>query len=735
MMKKLILLVLLLQSTGFSLQAEEGMWIPLLLEQLNIKQMQEMGLRLTAEDIYNVNHSSLKDAIVQFGGGCTAEIVSQEGLLLTNHHCGLGAIQRLSSLEHDYLANGFWAKSKEEELPSPGTTVTLLVRMEDVTEKALIGVDDKMSQFVRAQILKQNIELLEKEAIKGTSYEAKIRSFYYGNQYYLFVFEVFKDVRLVGTPPSSVAQFGGDSDNWMWPRHGGDFSVFRIYTDKNNNPANYSKDNVPYKPKKFLSISLKGYQKGDFTFVFGYPGTTREYLTSYGVDLTANKENPVRINLRQQRLDIMNAAINESKQIRIQYISKHQGIANGWKKMIGETKGIERMNGIAIKQDFEAKFQVWADSVSRQQSVFSGKQSGTLGGNRSYTGLLPEFEKTYREYLPVDLASVYLTEAGMGIEIVRFAMNFKELIKVSKDKNSKQKEVDKLAANLLKTSKNFFKDYQPTIDKKVMVVLLQSMKKNMETKYLPEIFKKIDKKFHSDFSSYTNDLFNTSIFTDSLKLYQFLCEYKSPESRIIFKDPAYQLALSISSENELILVPATAKFTGKIDSLQRIYMSAQMEMQKNKRFYPDANSTLRISYGKVDDYNPADAIHYSYFTTSTGILQKEDSTIYDYKVDSKLKRLFITHDFGRYADKDRSLHIAFTGSNHTTGGNSGSPVLDADGYLIGLNFDRNWEGTMSDLMYDANQCRNISLDIRYCLFIIDKYAGAENLIKEMKIAE
>ena len=733
-MKKFFLFILLLQVAGFRVQAEEGMWIPLLLEKQNIKQMQELGLKLSAEDIYSVNHSSLKDAIVQFGGGCTAEIVSNEGLIITNHHCGLGAIQRLSTVEHDYLTYGFWAKTKGAEIPSPGTTVTLLVRMEDVTAKVLEGVNQSMSQFARVQIIKGNIDRLEKEAVKGTHFEARIRPFYYGNQYYLFVNEVFKDVRLVGTPPSAIGQFGGDTDNWMWPRHGGDFSVFRIYADKNNKPAAYSQENVPYTPKRYLKVSLAGYEKGDFTFLFGYPGTTREYLTSSGVDLTENKENPAKIEIRQKRLDIINAAMNQSPLVRIQYTAKHQGIANAWKKMIGESRGIKRLNAVEVKGKYEMKFQRWADSLEKAQAesdrlLVAGSEPPV------YSGLLPAFKKCYSEILPADMASVYLNEAGLGIEVVRFAMNFRTLVKASSDKNTPEADVKKSVETLQKVARGFYKDYQPAVDEKIMAAMLESMNQSMEKRYLPTVFQTIEKEYHNIFSAYSSALFRTTLFADSVKLYLFLKEYKAVNYKKLQKDPAYQLAESIFAVLDNQVFPSMTKFNAQVDSLQRLFMAAQMEMQKERRFYPDANSTLRVSYGKVADYYPADAVHYNHFTTSAGILQKEDSTVYDLKVDKQLKQLLQKGDFGRYADKDGTLHIAFTGSNHTTGGMSGSPVLNGKGELIGLNFDRNWEGTMSDLMYDPSQCRNITLDIRYCLFLIDKYAGADNLMRELTVVE
>ena len=726
-MKKLFLSLLFISNFTL-LFSEEGMWIPMLLEQLNIKQMQDMGLKLTAEDIYSINHSSLKDAIVQFGNGCTAEIVSPDGLILTNHHCGLGSIQRQSTLEHDYLTHGFWSQTLEEELPIPGLTVTLLIRMEDVTDQILNHVTDSISQMQRMEIIRKNQENIEKEAVKGTHYDAKIRSFFYGNQYYLFVTQTFRDIRLAGAPPSGIGQFGGDTDNWMWPRHGGDFSLFRIYVNKENEPSDYSKNNIPYHSKSYLPISLNGYKKGDFTFIFGYPGSTREYLTSYGMELTVNKENPVRTSLRQKRLEILIAAMNESKQIRIQYTSKHQGIANGWKKMIGETRGINGIDGVNKKREFEKKFQEWADSISKSKSMIGND-------HEKFDHLLEEFEKTYQGFYLPDMASVYLSEAGMGVEIIKFAAGFRELVKNCKSGITSSADVRKAAEKLLSGVNGFYKDYSVSIDHKVFVPMLEEMANNMDKKFLPQIFQLIEKKFGKDYSGYANYVFEKSIFPDSAKLKKILRNFQPSDYKKIEKDPAYQLALSIYQRNEKDVLPVITRFNGRIDSLQRIYMAGQMEMQKGRRFYPDANGTLRISYGKIDDYSPKDAVNYNYFTTSGGILEKEDSLVYDYTIDPKLKSLFVTRDFGRYADHDGTLHIAFTASNHTTGGNSGSPVLDSRGNLIGLNYDRNWEGTMSDLMYDPGQCRNISLDIRYCLFVIDKYAGATRLIREMKIVE
>lgn len=699
-------------------RATEGMWIPMLIQQLNIKQMNELGLRLTAEDIYSVNHSSLKDAIVQFGGGCTAEIISPEGLILTNHHCGYGAIQRHSTLEHDYLANGFWAATRAEEIPTPGLTVSLLVRMEEVTGKVLLGVQEQMNQLQRQGIIKQNIDQIVKE-VEKEGYEGKVIPFFYGNQYYLIVSEVFKDIRLVGAPPSSIGKFGGDTDNWMWPRHTGDFSMFRIYVNKENKPAAYAADNVPYHPKKFLKISTKGYAKGDFTFVFGYPGSTREYLTSYGVEMVAFHENPLRIALRQKRLDIIEQAMASDRLLRIQYAAKAQGIANAWKKMKGETRGIKRLNAISKKEAFEQEFQRWADSLPATKQRFGG--------------LLPTFKATYEAYQPIDLALFCITEGGQGIDLVKFAASFQGVVKTAKDKNATPEALSRQVENLKKQSRDFFRNYNAGVDKRLMVAMLAEMVQKMAPGYQPAIFGEIKQRYGNDYQRYTNHVFDHTFLIDSNQLFTFLDNFKPSSLKKLAKDPAYQLASSIYARQEDDLAPKAKRYFAVIDSLQRVYMAGQMEMQPDRVFYPDANSSLRVAYGKVDDYKPADAVSYGYFTTLDGVMEKEDTAVYDYQVDPVLKRLYQEKAFGPYADSDGTMHVAFTGSNHTTGGNSGSPVLNADGEMIGINFDRNWEGTMSDLMYDPSQCRNITLDIRYCLFIIDKMAGAKRLIEEMQI--
>jgi len=701
-----------------AVSADEGMWIPLLLNK-NIEQMQKMGWKLSAEDIYSINHSSLKDAIVRFGRGCTGEVVSPNGLLLTNHHCGFGVIQRHSSLEHDYLTNGFWAESMDQELLNPGLTVTFLVRMENVTPQVLEGIDETLSENDRDTKIGKNSRDLIKKAKEGNHYEANVIPYFNGNQYYLYVTEEFRDIRFVGAPPSGIGKFGGDTDNWMWPRHTGDFSVFRIYADSNNMPADYSVDNVPYKPKHYFPISLAGYSEGDFALLFGNPGSTDEYLPSFAVDLIAFKENPVKISLRKKRLDIIGYAMDTSRLVRIQYASKHAGIANYWKKMIGETRGINRSGGVAKKQSFEETFQDWASAGKTDQKDFSR--------------ILPGFKELYTELYPIDMASTYLREAGLAPEIFRLSSGAGELINLAGDKTVPDDKVRAQAERLLASAKAFYKNYQPLIDKEITREMLKEMQDHMETIYLPGIFQWIDKKYDGDIPVYVEDLFAASLFTDSTRLYALMGNSIRKSVKKMSDDPVYLLGQSITERYQKDVLPARKKITNGIDSLQRIYMQAQMEMQTGRLFYPDANSTMRVCFGQVDGFEPADGVSYNYYTTTRGILEKEDSTVYDYDVDQRLKKLIASAYYGRYADRDGSMHVAFTSTIHSTGGNSGAPVLNGNGELIGINFDRNWEGTMSDLLYDPDQCRNIILDIRYLLFIVDIYAGAGWLVKEMDI--
>lgn len=718
--KKIIPLLLVGLITFGNGIADEGMWIPLFLGELNEKEMQEMGMNITAEDIYSINQSSLKDAVVIFGGGCTGEVVSDEGLILTNHHCGYGRIQAHSSLENDYLTNGFWAMDKSEELPNPGLTVTFLVRMEEVTEKALEGVDQDMSEQQRSLRIRENIEKIEKDAIGETHYKASVRPFFQGNRYFLFVNEVFEDVRLVGAPPSNIGKFGGDTDNWMWPRHTGDFSVFRIYADKENKPAPYSEDNVPYKPKKHMTISLDGVDEGDFTFVFGYPGSTQQYIPSFQVDLIT-RINPVRIKLRDKKLDIIKQAMNSDPKIRIQYAAKQAGISNSWKKWIGVNRGIKRLDAVEKKREFENEFNEWAGISERNKAA--------------YGNLLAEYKKYTDLSEPFEIASAYLIEAGFGVEILRFARSFNSLVAASNNGETGDEQIEALVEKMKSRTSSHFRNYQMEVDKRIFVSMMESYLRGLEDQFTAPELKEMAEKYRGDMEDYADMVYKKSIFANEEEVTEFLEKFKRSKYRKIKKDPAFRLAEDFAGFYYDVLQEDLDRYDTKTDSLQRIYMRGLMEMQRERTFYPDANFTLRVAYGKVEPYYPADAVFYNYFTTLEGIMEKEDPAIYDYVVEDRLKQLYQEKDYGRYADEDGSMHVCFIATNHTSGGNSGSPVLNADGHLIGINFDRCWEGTMSDVIYDPAMCRNITLDIRYCLFIIDKFAGAGHLIEEMTFTE
>ena len=714
-------LVLLMLSAGIFSKADEGMWIPMLLGGHTEEEMVAMGMKITAEDIYSINHSSLKDAVVIFGGGCTAEIVSEEGLILTNHHCGFGSIQRHSSVEHDYLTEGFWALNRNEELPCPGLTCTLLIRMEDVTEKILREIPSDATGQERQKIITERMEKIKGEATEGTHYAADIEPFFYGNAYYLFINEIFRDIRLVGAPPSSIGKFGGDTDNWMWPRHTGDFSVFRIYVDSANLPAAYSPENVPYAPKNHLKIALDGYQEGDFTFVFGYPGQTTEYLPSYAVEMMTQEENPIRIRMRGIALEIIDEAMQNDDVTRIRYAAKQAGIANGWKKWIGENRGIDRLQALDKKQQFEEQFTRWtAEDPSRKSA---------------YGGLLPAFKELYASLTPYLKAETYLWESAFRTDLLRLAGSCRNLINVSSDKESARTAIDKELAALKTSMAGQYRNYDREVDIKLFQQLVQDYYSNLDPTFSPPFFREITTDYQGDVKRFTEDIFTSSMFDSREEVMDLLENFKRSDSKKMTKDRAYRLNIELRDYYFDQLVPVMQTLEARSDSLMRIYMKAQMEMLSDKRFYPDANSTLRVTYGKVAGYRPADAVTYSCFTTLSGIISKEDPAVHDYVVHEKLKELYERADYGRYADKDGSMHTCFLATNHTSGGNSGSPVLNAEGHLIGINFDRCWEGTMSDLMYDPAMCRNISLDIRYCLFIIDKFAGAGHLIDEMTLVE
>ncbi len=684
-------------------RADEGMWIPMLLGR-NQAAMQKAGMHITAQDIYDVNNASLKDAVLLFGSGCTGEFVSDEGLVLTNHHCGYSYIVKHSTVEHAYLTNGFWAMTREQEIPCPGLTVTRLVYMQDVTKEVLDGVEDGMSESDREKVIDKNIKTVGEKAIEGTHYRYVIKPFYYGNQYFMYINEVFTDVRLVGAPPSNIGKFGGDTDNWMWPRHTGDFSMFRVYVDKDNNPSEYSKDNVPYKPLKHLEISLGGVNEGDFTFVFGYPGTTRRYVTHDYVDMAANQQNPVRIALRSIRLEHYNAAMKQSPAQRLKYASRVASIANGWKKWQGESLGIERLRGVEQKMEQEAEFQRWAQNKPQ------------------YRNVLQQMEENYAKLREVELEWTYFSEAVMASD---FMNRTQRLWRISRDANGTQIE------RMLNDSRKYFEDFEQhsSIDKAIFTETFIYM---WQRGFAPFV----DKKYSTanDVENMLNNIYEKSVLNNPRKLEKLLSMKRDKMGAAIAKDPAVVLfnqALNYCSSDA-----KRKQYNEADDNIQRLmrtYIKGMMEQYPDSNFFPDANLTLRVTYGHVKGFKPKDATYYTAYSTIDGIMEKENPDIYDYRVEPKLKELWKAKDYGQYANAKGELPVAFIATNHTTGGNSGSPVLNADGQLIGINFDRCWEGTMSDLLFDPNYCRNISLDIRYCLFIIDKFAGARHLVDEMTL--
>ena len=679
--------------------ADEGMWLPSLISE-RIGDMQSKGFRLSAEDIYSVNQASLKDAVVLFGRGCTGEVVSAEGLLLTNHHCGYSQIQKHSSVEHDYLRDGFWALTRKEELPNKGLTVSFLERMEDVTSRVLEGVTPALTETKRDSIVKANTVRLVKEATsEGRGLRATVESLYYGNQYFLFLYREYSDVRLVGAPPSSIGKFGGDTDNWMWPRHTGDFSIFRIYADKDNNPAEYSEDNVPYTPKKFFKISLGGVQEGDFTFVYGFPGRTQEYIMSEGVRYVSEVSDPAKIALRTMRLDIQRKYMSQSQKVRIQYSSKNAGVANAWKKWQGEMKGINRLGTVEAKREYEKRFAEWA--------------AGT-----EYSTILPRLDSLYRALEPYTFAKEYYSETAATVELCRFAASVAQ--EIARGDNES-------AASM---SEAFFKDYCLSIDKESFVETMSAFVKDVSAEFHPEYMEGELARYGS-VGKWADALFGESVFADAEKV----AKLEAADSLVMRSDPAVRFANEFRKWYGSDVYPYERRLNQEITLLYRDYMRGQMAFEPEKSFFPDANLTLRVAYGSIAGYSPADGVYYEPVSTLEGIMQKDNPEIFDYNIPQRLRDIYAAKDYGQWAismaNGKKTVPVCFIATNHTSGGNSGSPVINKDGNLIGLNFDRVWEGTMSDIVFDPDYCRNISLDIRYVLFTIDKLAGASHLLNEM----
>ncbi|HYV95072.1 MAG TPA: S46 family peptidase [Chitinophagales bacterium] len=705
--------------TSATAYADEGMWLPMLLNETVYHDMQNEGLKLSSEDIYSVNHSSMKDGVLLFGGGCTGEMISSEGLLITNFHCGRGALQSHSTIEKDYLKTGFWAMNKTEELQSAGLAVTFIVRMDDVTTLVLNGVTGDMSEMHRQAVIEGNAKAITDKIMNGTSFNAVVRSFYYGNQYILIVSQTFRDVRLVGAPPESVGDFGGDADNWVWPRHNADFSLFRIYADSSNNAADYAAENIPYRPNYFFSISLKGVKENDFAMVYGFPGKTTEYLPSYAVDLTQNISDPDRVTIRDARLKIWWDEMKKNDTMKLHYISKYYGLSNGWKKWQGEILGLNRVNALGKKQAYEV--------------VFTHAIENNVALKSAYGDLLSKMKIGYDSLRNRQFLLDYYGEALKAPEIFIIAINLRSLLEAAKSDTTKPETLHQLSQKIKKQCEGFFKNYDEGADRKVTAAMFNLFVNNVGANQLPTSIKATFAQQHLNGESFTKLMFDKSFLDDQKKLFEFLDHFKKGTEKKLLKDEIYVFGNDVDGTYNHFILPNYQKWNDYVSTLQRTYMKAQMEVFTEKKFYPDANLSLRVAYGKVIGYEPKDGVSYDFFTTSDGIQQKYKPGDEYYDTPKKLLDLFQQKDFGNYAASDGTLHTCFITSSHTTGGNSGSPVVDANGNLIGTNFDRCWEGTMSDLYYDPSLCRNIVLDVRYTLFIIDKFGGAGYLLNEMKL--
>lgn len=715
-MKKLSILIAGFLLAFAPVKADEGMWLPMFVKRLNYVDMQKQGLQLTPEEIYSVNNSSLKDAIVRLGQGfCTGEIISSQGLMLTNHHCGYSVIQENSTTEHNYLDDGFWAMKKSDELPA-GFSVSFLVRMEDVSNTVNALLNEDMSLADRRKAIRKVSDSLEKAAVGESHYEANVRSFYNGNEFYLFVYETFQDVRLVGAPPSSVGKFGGDTDNWMWPRHTGDFTLFRVYADKDNKPAEYSENNKPYTPKHSLPISLKGVQPGDFSMIFGYPGSTDRYLTSAGINYELEVRQPSSVKLRRQVLDLYEEGMNKSEKTRIQYASKHASVSNYWKYFIGQQAGLKRLKVYDKKKAQEDALAAWIAKDKDRKEL--------------YDSVIEGFDKGYANMKEANRVRVYLNEAIFRVEALAYSFQFGGLKRVLEGDNDTQKRqmIDGLKKGLM----DHYKDYDKTIDQKVFAAMMKAYSEDIPKENQPAEFKAMVSKYKNDFNKMAAKSYAKTIFADKAKTEAFLAK---PSAKAIEKDPLHKIMSSILTHYRKSIRPTINKENEGLQRSKRLFVKGLREMNKNKAYAPDANSTMRFTYGQVGDYKSRDAVNYDHITTAQGILEKEDPSNPEFVVPEKLKTLIQKKEYGQYADKNGELIVNFIANNDITGGNSGSPMINGKGELIGTAFDGNWEAMSGDIAFEPKLQRTIGVDIRYTLFIIDKYAGAKHLIDEMKLVK
>ncbi|MGB3617038.1 MAG: S46 family peptidase [Catalinimonas sp.] len=698
-------------------RADEGMWLPMFIERLNYTDMQEMGLQLTAEEIYSVNSSSLKDAIVMLSGGqCTAELVSAEGLTLTNHHCAFEAIQSHSSVENDYLTDGFWAMQRDAELPVEGMTASVLVRMEDVTARVLEGVNDGMSEEERGAAVQSAMQQLQQEATQGTDYDAKVKGFFDGNEYYLFVYETFRDVRLVGAPPQSIGKYGGDTDNWMWPRHTGDFAVLRVYAGTDGRPADYAAENRPMRPRRHLSVSLDGVREGDFTMVMGFPGSTDRYRTSFGNEMALDVYNPAVVHARRLKLDVLDEAMAADDAVRIAYASKHARIANYWKYFIGQSEGLKRLGVVDQKRAEEEAFEAWvAEDPARQ-----AKYGDALRLIRESTEAMRPYQKSL----------VYLNEAAFGSDLMQLAYNYYQLHQSWEQVMGNEQVKERVRGNFKAEAEDHFGDYHLPTDRRLFAAMMRLYVDEIPADQQPDVVATIKKKYKGDVDKYAAKVYDKSIFATQERTLAFLNE---PDLKALEKDLGFQAISSVMKNYFENIKPAVAEHQANQGRGERLYVAGLRAMQPDRSFYPNANSTLRLSYGTVGDYYPRDAVKYEYFTTLEGVIEKEDPTNpTEFTVPEKLKELYEAKDYGPYGEEGE-LPVGFISNNDITGGNSGSPVMNGRGELIGIAFDGNWEAMSGDIAFEPELQRTISVDIRYVLFIIDKFAGAGHLVEEMTL--
>ena len=711
---KVSLLLFFVTILSFFAKADEGMWLPMLISKYNISTMQQMGLKLSADQIYSVNQVCLKDAIISLDhGSCTGSIISQKGLLITNHHCGYEAIAEESSVGNDFLTDGFWAMRPEEELPIPGKTVSFLVRMEDVTARILAKVTPEMDEGERGQAIQKESDIIIEESKAGTDFEVSVESMFEGNEYYMFVYETYTDVRMVGAPPSSIGKFGGDTDNWMWPRHTGDFCLLRVYSGTDGKPAEYSKNNQPIQPKYFLPVSLAGVKKDDFSMILGYPGATDRYLTSYGIREKLTQTNPADIKVKRAKMDVMKKYMDADDATRIAYADNYAYLGNFWKKSLQESKALLRLKVFDDKKKIEDDFQAWVN----------------LDDNRKvkYGSVMKDLKTVYKNSSEnrSGEALIYTSELLMGSKILYIAFQTGELV----DRFDSADFDEMIVTNKTRAEK-FYKDYNPELEKEMLHKLLDLYAGNVAPEYIPDCYQTIQKKFKGDVGRYVDHIFERSVFASKETLMEFL---NHPKKKTLAKDPAYITANSFISS---YMISRLSQMTDedKFSKARRLYLAGLREMNPGTTFYSDANSTMRLTYGSAEPYKPADALFADYYTTLQGVMEKEDSTSAEFIVSPKLKELFNKKDFGPYANNG-IMHVCFLTTQDITGGNSGSPVINGKGELVGLALDGNSEAMSSDIKFDANLQRTICVDIRYVLFVVDKFAGAGYLVDEMKLSK